>query len=108
MPRKERRSSARRFSSDYAQRRQRQCSFARLTTFELATVAHAPDCSVAVFADKKTAVFGDGDSDGATPDFAVGRDETGHEIFVFAARFSRRMIEVNAHDFVTGALHSVP
>ena len=51
-------------------------------------VAHAPDGAVAVFADEEAAVFGDGDSDRATPDFAFGRDEAGHEVYVFAARFA--------------------
>ena len=37
-------------------------------------VANAPDGLVTVFADKQAAVFGDGDSDRATPDFALGRD----------------------------------
>ena len=40
-------------------------------------VAHAPEGLVAVFADKQAAVFGDGDSDRAAPDFAFGRDEAG-------------------------------
>ena len=51
-------------------------------------VAHAPDGLIAVFADKQAAIFRDGDSDRATPDFAIGRDEAGHEVFVFAARFA--------------------
>jgi len=51
-------------------------------------VAHAPDGAVAVFADEEAAVFGDGDSDRATPDFAFGRDEAGHEVLIFAARFA--------------------
>ena len=51
-------------------------------------VAHAPDGAVAVFADEEAAVLGDGDPDRATPDFALGRDEAGHEVFVFAARFA--------------------
>ena len=63
----------------------------RTTAFHLdalPAVAHAPDGLVAVFADKQAAVFRDGDSDRATPDFAFGRDEAGHEVFVFAARFA--------------------
>ena len=51
-------------------------------------VAHAPDGLVTVFAEKQTAVFRDGNSDRATPDFAVGRDEACHEVFIFAARFA--------------------
>ena len=51
-------------------------------------VAHAPDGLVAVFADEQGAVFRDGDSNGTPPDFAVGRDEAGHEVFIFAARFA--------------------
>src|SRR6478672_4380101 len=51
-------------------------------------IAHAPDGLVAVFTDKQAAIFRDGDSDRATPDFALGRDEAGHEIFIFAARFA--------------------
>ena len=70
--------------------------------------ANSPDGAVAVFADEESAVFGHGDSDRATPDFALGRDETGHEIFVLAARFAGGMIERHAHDFVTGALHTIP
>ena len=54
----------------------------------LPAIAHAPDGLVAVFADKQAAVFRDGDSDRATPDFAIGRDEAGHEVFIFAARFA--------------------
>ena len=51
-------------------------------------VAYAPDGLVAVLADKQAAIFRDGDSDRATPDFAVGRNEACHEVFVFAARFA--------------------
>ena len=51
-------------------------------------VAHAPDSLVAVFANKQAAVFCDGDSDRATPDLALGRNEACHEVFVFAARFA--------------------
>ena len=51
-------------------------------------VAHAPDGLVAVFAHKQTAIFRDGDSDWATPDFALGRNEPCHEIFIFAARLT--------------------
>jgi hypothetical protein len=50
-------------------------------------VANAPDGLVTVFAEEQTAVFGDANSDRATPDFAIGRDEAGHEVFVFAARY---------------------
>ena len=39
-------------------------------------IAHPPDGAVAVFADEEAAVFGYGDSDRATPDFAFGRDTT--------------------------------
>jgi hypothetical protein len=62
------------------------CSWLKRTV--LSAVAHAPDGFVAVFADKQTTVFRDGDSDRATPDFAIGRDEAGHEVLVFAARFA--------------------
>src|SRR5262249_19672222 len=71
-------------------------------------VAYAPDGFVAVFADKQAAVFRDGDSDRTTPDFAVGRDEAGHEIFIFAARFATRFVEWYAHHFVASTLHAVP
>jgi hypothetical protein len=71
-------------------------------------VADPPDCAVAVFADEKAAVFGDGDSDGPTSDFAIGRDKAGHEIFVLAAWFAGGMIKRHAHDFVAGTLHPVP
>ena len=74
----------------------------------LPAIAHSPDRAVPVFADEKAAVFGDSNSYRATPDFAVRCDETGHEIVVFSARFARRMIEWDAHDFVTGAFHPVP
>ena len=57
-------------------------------TMAVLLVANAPDGLVAVFADKQAAVFRDGDSDRATPDFAIGRDEAGHEVFIFAARFA--------------------
>src|SRR5436309_10820997 len=56
-------------------------------------VAHAPDGAVAVFADKQAAVFCNGDSDRATPHFAVGRDETSDKIFVFTGCFTGRVIE---------------
>src|SRR5207245_871249 len=72
----------------------------------LPSVAHAPDRAVAVFADQQAAVFGDSDSDRATPDFAVGHDETRHEIFIFAERFTGSMIERHTHDFVTGSFHT--
>ena len=52
-------------------------------------VAHAPDGAVAVFADEEAAVFGDGDSNRATPHLAFGRHETRHKIFIFAERFAR-------------------
>jgi hypothetical protein len=39
--------------------------------------------------------------------FAVGRDEAGLKIFVFAA-FCRSFVERCAHDFVTSAFHAVP
>jgi hypothetical protein len=51
-------------------------------------VAHTPDGLVTVFANKEAAVFGNGDSDRATPDFALGRNEPCHEIFIFAARLT--------------------
>jgi hypothetical protein len=51
-------------------------------------VAHAPDGLVAVFANKQAAVFCDSDSNRATPDFAIGRDEAGDKVFIFAARFA--------------------
>jgi hypothetical protein len=69
----------------------------------LSAVADAPDGTVAVFADQQAAVFGDGDSDRATPDFAVGRNEASHEVFVFTLRVAGRMIERHANDFVACA-----
>jgi len=54
----------------------------------LSAVAHAPDGLVAVFTNKQTAVFSDGDSDRAPPDFSFGRDESRDKILVFAARFA--------------------
>src|SRR5262249_29111805 len=71
-------------------------------------VAHAPDGAVAVFADEEAAVFRDRDADGATPDFAVGRNEASHKILVLAVRFSGRMIERHPYEFVTGAFHTIP
>jgi hypothetical protein len=71
-------------------------------------VANVPYGLVTVFADKQTAVFGDGNSDRATPDFAVGRDEAGHEVLIFAARFAGGFVERCAHDFVTSTFHAVP
>ena len=70
--------------------------------------SYAPDGAVAVFADEQTTVFGDGDSDRATPDFAVRCDKTGYEIFVFAVRFAGGMIERDTHDFVASAFDPVP
>ena len=54
-----------------------------------ALVAHSPNAPVAVFTEEKAAVFGDSDSDRAAPDFSIRRDETGHEIFIFAERLAR-------------------
>jgi len=71
-------------------------------------IAHAPDGLVAVFADKQAAIFRDRDSDRATPDFAVGRDEASHEVFLFAACVAGRFIERCAYDFVTSTFHAVP
>src|SRR5215831_14761022 len=51
-------------------------------------VTHAPNGLVAVFTNKQATIFRDGDSDRATPDFAVARDKAGHEIFIFAAGFA--------------------
>jgi hypothetical protein len=45
------------------QRRNGQCPFAELATFESFAVTDAPDGAVPIFADEKAAVFGDGDSD---------------------------------------------
>ena len=71
-------------------------------------VTHPPDRVVAVFADEKAAVLRHGDSHRAAPDFALGRNKTRYEIFVFTARFAGRMIEWHAHDFIAGAFHPVP
>ena len=60
----------------------------RSTFAPLPAVAHSPDGAVAVFADEKTPVFGHCDPDRATPNFVLRRDEAGHEVFVFAARFA--------------------
>jgi hypothetical protein len=46
-------------------------------TMAVLLLAHAPDGLVVVFANQQAAVFGDGDSDRATRDFAAGRDEAG-------------------------------
>ena len=64
------------------------CPFDLTARMAVLLVAHTPDGLVAVFANKQAAIFRDGDSDRATPDFAVGRDEAGHEVFIFAARFA--------------------
>src|SRR5215471_17236629 len=61
---------------------------ARLRPMTSPAVAHAPDGLVAVFTNKQATVFRDGHSDRATPNFAVGRDKAGHEVFIFAARFA--------------------
>ena len=50
------------------------------------SVADAPDGLAAIFADKQTAVFRNGNSDRATPDFAFGSDEASYEILIFATR----------------------
>src|SRR5215470_14045773 len=68
-------------------------------------VAHAPDGLVAVFTNQQATIFRDGDSDRATPDFAVGRNEAGHEIFILAGRFAGRFVECYAHHFVTSTFH---
>jgi len=78
---------------------------ARLTS---PAVAHAPDGLVAVFTNKEATIFRDVDSDRATLDFAVGREEASHEVFICAARFAGRFVEWYAHDFVAGTFHSVP
>src|SRR5438067_13381656 len=59
--------------------------------------ANSPDGAVAVFADEQAAIFRDRDSDRATTDFDVRRDEDGHEIFIFATRFDGRLVERYAH-----------
>lgn len=64
--------------------------------------------TLAVLTDEETAIFGNGDANRAAPDFAVGRDEAGHEILIFAERFSYRVIERHTHNFVAGAFHPVP
>ena len=71
-------------------------------------VTHAPDGAVAVFADKKSFVSADGDSDGATPDFAVWCDKAGDKIFAITPRLSGRMIKRYAHDLVAGAFPAIP
>lgn len=71
-------------------------------------VGDAPDGLGAVFANKQAAVFGDSDSNGTTPDFAVRRNEAGDEIFIFAACPARGLVEWHADDFVTSPFHSVP
>src|SRR5215469_2760083 len=94
--------------SDYAERCQRQCLLPELTTCELFAVADSPDGAVAVFADEKASIFRDCNSHWATPDLAIARDETGHEVLVFTAWFPCRMIERYAHYLVAGAFHPVP
>jgi len=73
-----------------------------------ALVAHSPNAPVAVFTEEKAAVFGDSDSDRPTPDFAIGRNKTSDEIFIFAPRFDGGVIERDADDFVTSAFLAVP
>ena len=73
-----------------------------------ALVAHSPNAPVAVFTEEKAAVFGDSDSDRPTPDFAIGRNKTSDEIFIFAPRFAGGVIERETDDFVTGAFLAVP
>jgi len=51
-------------------------------------VAHPPDRAVAIFAEKQAAVFGDRDSDRASPDITIGLDKSGDEIFVLTDRFA--------------------
>ena len=75
---------------------------------KLSAVAHAPDGAVPILAKEKGAIFCNGDSHRATPDFAFGRDKTSYEILVFPTRFACRMIEWHAHDFVAGAFRPVP
>ena len=78
------------------------------TKIALPAVAHAPNGLVTVFTDKQAAVFGDGDSHRAAPHFSFGRDETGHEIFVFVACLAGGMVKRHTHNFVAGAFHPVP
>src|SRR6266481_5172908 len=52
----------------------------RLTASELSTVAHAPDGAVPIFAEENAAIFCNGDSHRAPPDFAFGREKTSYEI----------------------------
>ncbi len=51
-------------------------------------VAHLPDGAIAIFAEKQAAIFGDRDSDRASPDITIGRDKSGDEIFVLTDRFA--------------------
>jgi hypothetical protein len=53
---------------------------------ESSSVFHAPDGLVAIFTDKQAAVFRDGNSDRATPNFAFWSDEASYEILIFATR----------------------
>jgi hypothetical protein len=71
-------------------------------------IGHPPDGVVAVFAEKEAAVFGNRDSDRATPHIPVGSDKSSHKIFVFTECFPGRMVEGYANNLVAGAFLSVP
>src|SRR5438874_11055673 len=75
---------------------------------DLPGVAHSPDRAVGVLGEKEAAIFHDCDSHRSTPNISIGRDKTGNEVFVIAARFAGRVIKWDAHNLVTGALRSVP
>ena len=57
-------------------------------TYGRSLVSDAPDRAVAVFGDEQRTVVSNGYPDGTAPYFFIGYDESGHEIFVCACRFS--------------------
>src|SRR5947207_1288413 len=73
----------------------------------LPAAGDSPEGAAAVFGDDEGAVFGDGDSDGASPDLFVGDDKAGHEVFVLAGGFAG-WVEAEADDLVAGAARAVP
>src|SRR6266480_1791532 len=86
----------------------RLCATPQAASVSLFAVAHSPNSAVPVFADEKSAVFGNRDSHWAAPDFTLGGNKAGHEILVFTTRVAGRMIEWDAHDLVTGAFYLIP
>src|SRR5690348_15300301 len=68
--------------------------------------ADPPDCAIPVFAEEQAPIPGHRQPDWSTPDISIWRDETSHEVFVFAARLS--ILKRDPNDLVTGRSSAIP